>query len=285
VARDLPIYEAKSRSILSRTSGFIAQAGFTHSLTPARNCTYGCVYCYVPTLRVFGGLKRADWERWGQFTTVKANAAELLTRELRPHQRIYCSPLVDPYQPGEAGQRLMPGILKAVIGRPPAAFTIQTRGPLIELDIGLLQELSRKTILRVSFSVTTDRDDIRRFYEPHCESNMQRLEVVRRLRSAGITVHVTLAPILPCDPEALAEMALHAAGTDLIGDPLHVREVKTTGATTREQALRIAEAQGHLEWFDPAFQTRIVERIRRVAEAHGKKFAIGTEGFSWLAQI
>jgi len=44
----------------------------------------------VPTLRVFGGLKRADWERWGQFTTVKANAAELLTRELRPHQRIYC---------------------------------------------------------------------------------------------------------------------------------------------------------------------------------------------------
>ncbi len=243
------------------------------------------MYCYVPTLRVFGGLKRADWERWGQFTTFKANASELLTRELRPHQRIYCSPLVDPYQPAEAEQRLMPEILEAVLRRPPAVFTIQTRGPLIERDMAPLQELSGKTILRVSFSVTTDRDDVRRFYEPHCESNMQRLELIRRLRSAGITVHVTLAPILPCDPEALAEMALDAAGTDLIGDPLHLREVKTTGATTREQAFRLAEAQGHLQWFDPAFQTRIVERIRRVAEAHGKKFAIGTEGFSWLAQI
>jgi hypothetical protein len=28
-----------------------------------------------------------------------------------------------------------------------------------------------------------------------------------------------------------------------------------------------------------------VERIRRVAEDHGRRFATGTEGFSWLAQI
>ena len=73
---------ADSRSILSPTSGFIAQAGFTHSLTPARNCTYGCLYCYVPTMRIYGGLKPEDWQRWGQFTTFKANAAQLSRREL-----------------------------------------------------------------------------------------------------------------------------------------------------------------------------------------------------------
>jgi hypothetical protein len=28
-------------SILSQTNGFIAEAGFTHSLSPATNCTYG----------------------------------------------------------------------------------------------------------------------------------------------------------------------------------------------------------------------------------------------------
>jgi hypothetical protein len=32
-----------AKSILTKTSGFIAEAGFSHSLTPARNCTYGCV--------------------------------------------------------------------------------------------------------------------------------------------------------------------------------------------------------------------------------------------------
>src|SRR3982750_932443 len=93
---------ADARTIPSRTSGFIREAGFTHSLTPARNCTFGCTYCYVPTMRVQAGLKKEDWERWGQFTTMKSNAADLLARELRPHQKIYCSPLVDPYQPTEA---------------------------------------------------------------------------------------------------------------------------------------------------------------------------------------
>ena len=70
------IFESDSRTILSATSGFIAQAGFTHSLTPARNCTYACTYCYVPTMGIYGGLKPDDWTRWGQFTTFKSNAAE-----------------------------------------------------------------------------------------------------------------------------------------------------------------------------------------------------------------
>ena len=59
---------------MTAVSGFLKEAGFTHSLTPARNCTFGCTYCYVPTLRVFGGLKKEDWTHWGQFTTFKPNA-------------------------------------------------------------------------------------------------------------------------------------------------------------------------------------------------------------------
>jgi DNA repair photolyase len=230
-------------------------------------------------------LKRPDWERWGQFTTFKGNVAELLPTELNPYQRIYCSPLVDAYQPAETERRLMPEILKAVLDTPPAAFTIQTRGPLIERDVELLVEVSRKTKLRVSFSVTTDDDRIRRLYEPHCESNDRRFETIRRLREAGIDVHATLAPLLPCNPEVLAERAIAATTRDLIGDPLHVRQVKKSGATTREQAWRIAKIHHHGEWFDPVFQTTIVERIRRIAESHGRRFAAGTEGFSWLAQI
>src|ERR1700685_125606 len=94
VLGDCKIRQTVARTILSPTAGFIAEAGFTHSLTPARNCTFGCTYCYVPTMRIQGGLKPEDWQRWGQFTTFKVNAAELLRRELRPHQRIYCSPMV-----------------------------------------------------------------------------------------------------------------------------------------------------------------------------------------------
>jgi hypothetical protein len=35
------VHRAQARGILIPTCGFIAQAGFTHSLSPARNCTLG----------------------------------------------------------------------------------------------------------------------------------------------------------------------------------------------------------------------------------------------------
>src|SRR5579884_3049475 len=202
------IRRLEARTILSPTTGFIAEAGFTHSLTPARNCTFGCTYCYVPTLGIYGGLKPEEWQKWGQFTTFKANAAELLKRELRSNQRIYCSPLVDPYQPAEAQEQMMPRILDAVLETPPRVLTIQTRGTLILRDVTLLQAIARRTTLRVSFSVPTNREEILRWYEPHCASFQERIATIRSLREAGIEVFATIAPILPCDPVELACAAL-----------------------------------------------------------------------------
>lgn len=275
---------SEARSILTRTSGFIAAAGFTHSLTPARNCTLGCTYCYVPTLRVYGGLKREDWEHWGQFTTFKSNAADLVLRQSRAGQRIYCSPLTDPYQPAECAEALMPAILDAWIERPPMVFVLQTRGPLVLRDLERLNRLARRTTLRVSFSLTTDRDEIRRLYEPHCATFVERLRVIGELRTSGITVHATLAPILPCNIEEMMRAAIEATTEDLIADPLHVRAVKPQGATTREAALRISRKHGFEHWHDPEFQRDLMERMRDIAARGGRRLGFGEEGFSWLSK-
>jgi DNA repair photolyase len=280
----LEIYHAEARGILTATSGFIAEAGFTHSLSPARNCTFGCTYCYVPTMGIYGGLKRADWERWGQFTTFKSNAAALLDRWLRPDQVIYCSPLVDPYQPAEAEEAMMPRVLDAVIAHPPRVFVIQTRGALILRDLERLQTLARRTRLRVSFSITTDRDDVRQLYEPLCAPISERLAVVHRLREVGIAVYATLAPVLPCNPEALIDLALAATDRDIVADPFHVRAVKTSGATTREAAERISKKQGYAGWHDPIYQSEIVEAMRSRAERSGRRFGTGPGAFGWLAE-
>ena len=278
------VLEAPSSSILSKTTGFIAEAGFTHSLTPARNCTFGCSYCYVPTMRIYGGLKPEDWRRWGQFTTFKSNAPELLRRELRRDQVIYCSPLVDPYQPAEETELMMPRILDELLARPPKLFVIQTRGPLIVRDLPRLVELSCRTTLRVSFSITTNRETVRKLYEPHCASMDCRLKAIHELRAAGITTFATLAPMLPCDPEELAGIALNATDQDIIGDALHVRSVKPHGATTREAAFAISQKHGFSAWLEPQFQREAMERIRAAVSKAGRKFAAGTEGFGWLAQ-
>ncbi len=274
-----PIYESTARGILTATSGFIREAGFTHSLSPARNCTFGCTYCYVPTMGLYGGLKPEDWRRWGQFTTFKQNAPELLRRELRAGQVIYCSPLVDPYQPAEAEMRMMPRLLQVLADGPAVRFVVQTRGALVLRDIALLKASGAW----VSFSLTTDDDEVRRLYEPHCDSLSERLEAMVRLREAGIVVHATLAPLLPCDPAKLANLALNATGRDLVGDALHVRSVKARGATTREAAAQIARHHaGHPQWFDPDFMNRVYCTIADEAAKRGLKFLTGPAGFRLL---
>jgi DNA repair photolyase len=275
---------AEAASILSPTSGFIAAAGFTHSLSPARNCTFGCSYCYVPTLRVFGGLRHEEWSHWGAFTTVKANAAELLRRTLRPQQRIYCSPLVDPYQPAEAVAAAMPPILREMRLQPPAVFVVQTRGPLITRDLDALVDLAGRTRLRISFSLTTNREEVRRRYEPHCASLAQRIEAIGRLRAAGLDVYATLAPLLPCDPEVLAELALAATEHDIIADPLHSRANRARGAITREAALRISQHAGFAEWHNSGFQADVIARLRHTVEDAGRRLGIGPTGFAWLSE-
>jgi DNA repair photolyase len=278
------IHETQAKSILTRTSGFIKQAGFTHSLSPSRNCTYGCTYCYVPTMGIYGGLRPGDANHWGEFTVLKSNAGELLQGSLAAGQAIYCSPLVDPYQPAERDRPLMPSVLGAVLERPPRVFTLQTRGPLILRDLPILREVATVTQMRISFSLTTDRDDVRRRYEPHCEPNSDRVKAMETLAANGLEVYATLAPLLPCHPETLARLGLDATGRDLIGDPLHERSTKPRGATTRSAAVRLAQRFGEQEWFQPEFQQVIVRRIGEVAKQYGRNFRIGPEGFRILAQ-
>ena len=272
------IFGSEARSILTPVSGFLREAGFTHSLNPARNCTFGCTYCYVPTMRVQAGLRPDDWTHWGQWTTFKQNAATLLRKELRAAQAIYCSPLTDPYQPAEADARLMPGILEVVAQKGgDVVFVIQTRGPLILRDLELLRGV------RVSFSVTTDREEVRRIFEPHCAPIEERWGAIRRLREAGVEVFATLAPILPCDPVALVQRALEETAGAVIADPFHVRAVKRSGATTREAAFAICRRYGWGDWAEPAFQRETLERMRGVAAGAARGFGFGPAGFGVLA--
>jgi DNA repair photolyase len=228
-------------------------------------------------MRVQAGLRPEDWTHWGQQTTFKTNAAELLAKALRPGQTIYCSPLTDPYQPAEADRCLMPDILRVVASGPSGIrFVIQTRGPLILRDIELLKGL------RVGFSVTTDSDAVRRIFEPHCAPIDERWRAIRTLRDSGIPVFATLAPILPCDPEALVARAIEETGGAVVADPFHVREVKKSGATTRSAAVEICRRHGWEDWLDPVFQQSVLARMRRAADRAGRAFGSGPPGFALL---
>jgi DNA repair photolyase len=234
-------------------------------------------------MRVQGGLQPEDWLQWGQFTTFKRNAATLLERQVRANQIIYCSPLVDPYQPGEESERLMPRILAILIRHPPKVFVIQTRSPLVSRDCDLLVALAQLTRVRISFSITTNLEEVRRLYEPRCASIRKRLDVMQHLRAVGLDVYPTLAPLLPCNPEVLARKVLQVTVNDVIGDPLHVRTTKKLGATTADAGWKVSLQYGYSDWHNPARQEEIVKRIGQVVSTAGRRFYVGTKGFGRLA--
>ena len=235
-------------------------------------------------MRVQAGLRAQDWEHWGQRTTFKSNAAELLRRSLRPHQAIYCSPLTDPYQPAEADRRLMPGVLEAVAANPPAVFVIQTRGPLILRDIGLIgrgrpenpsshqlfdHHRSRGRAADLGTALRTDRRTL-----AHGGGAAGRRN--RDMRNPGADP--------PLQSGGSHQRALEVSAGPVIADPLHIRATKRSGATTRGAAIAICRRQGWTEWLDPAFQQSVLDRMRTVAQAAGREFGYGPKGFGLLAK-
>jgi len=148
----------------------------------------------------------------------------------------------------------------------------------------LLIAVSRVTRLRVSFSITTDREDVRQIFEPHCAPIEDRWNAIAAVRAAGIETVATLAPILPCDPEALVTRALDATSGPVVADPFHARAAKPSGAQTREPAYAICCKYGWDAWLDPTFQTLILQKMQAIAARRGRHFGWGPSGFSVLAR-
>lgn len=108
--------------------------------------------------------------------------------------------------PIERKLKLVPPILEFFIDNPPLELEVQTRGTSrdIRRDIPLLQELSKKTSVLVSYSIHTDRDDVRRIFEPKEPGLLERTRGLQAYFEAGIETRLSCMPILPLDPEKFA---------------------------------------------------------------------------------
>ncbi|WP_368505612.1 radical SAM protein [Alkalihalophilus sp. As8PL] len=195
------------KKILTPTSGFLH--GYTHSLNPYTGCLFGCSYCYVRQSPV--GLFRK--EEWGSWVDVKQGIKEKLTREMTNIRKknkqvtIFMSSATDPYQSIEYKENVTRALLEAMIESPPDFLFVQTRSPLITRDIDLFLKL--KDCLRISITVETDRDTIRKTFSPSAPPIQARLKAIRELREHHLPVQVAIAPVLPFSeefPETLSQL-------------------------------------------------------------------------------
>jgi len=190
----LNVTEIEAKSILNKSKIF------DYCLNPYTGCQINCRYCYA---RLFMGRYSGHREPWGQFVDVKINAPEVLRRQIKRAKRgtIWISSVCDPYQPLEKRYGITRSCLEVLLERQ-FPVNIQTKSDLVLCDMELLKEFDD---IEVGFTITTDREEVARLFEPGASSVKDRLKALETLHKSGIKTFVFVGPVLPGDPENLIE--------------------------------------------------------------------------------
>lgn len=181
------------------------------AVNPYQGCVFACEFCSAIKMNYFTGRTTEKWDKtgWGEWVDYKTNLIELLYKEKDKvkKSKIYFGNATDIYMPIERKLELVPPILEFFIEHPPLELEVQTRGTSRDVlrDIPLLQELSKKTSVLVSYSIHTDREDVKKIFEPKAPSLIERERGLKLYFDSGIETRLSCMPILPLNPEIFAE--------------------------------------------------------------------------------
>ncbi|MDQ0201595.1 SPL family radical SAM protein [Neobacillus ginsengisoli] len=260
------------KTLLNKGSGYLC--GYTHSLNPYTGCSFGCSYCYVRQMPV-SLFRKGEWGTW---VDIKLEAAALLRKELQKAKAkgkvtIFMSSSTDPYQPIEHKEMVTRSLLEVMVEDPPDFLFVQTRSPLVRRDIDLLILL--KDRVRVSMTVETDLEEIRKHFTPDAPPINARLKTLQLLRDAGVPTQATIAPVLPSSeafPEKLRSLVSRVCVDDYyMGDG-------SGGKRTRKLAIKpLYERFGLEEWYEPSAYRIVFDRLKQVFPAD--QLFLSQEGF------
>lgn len=269
----LNINDILSKSILTPGRGLLSE--YSHSLNPYAGCAFGCSYCYVRQLPV--SLFRE--EEWGTWVDIKANAAELLRKELVKAKKkgpvtIFMSSATDPYQPIEAKTMLTRSLLEVMLEVQPDFLFVQTRSPLVKRDLDLFKQFGNK--IRISMTIETDKEEIRKAFAPSAPPIPARMKALKEITAAGVLTQATISPLLPCSrefPEKLKGVASRITIDDFwMGDG-------SGGKRTRKLGVyKIYEQLGMEKWYNPSAYKVILKMMKE--ELGVTEVLVSQSGFS-----
>ncbi|QNG38700.1 radical SAM protein [Geodermatophilaceae bacterium NBWT11] len=250
---ELPMYD-----ITTGTGDFIANGVVSHN-------------CFARGTHEWLELDTgADFD---QEIVVKTNIAEVLRRELGraswKREHVALGTNTDPYQRAEGRYRLMPPVIEA-LARSGTPFSILTKGTLAQRDLPLLAAASRDVPIGMGVSLAIWDDDLHRSLEPGVPTPKARLELVRRIRDAGLPCGVFLAPVLPglTDQRDHLEKAIAA-----------VAEAGATGITVVPLHLR----PGAREWFTTWLSREHPRLVSRYRALYGRGAYVPADYRQWLS--
>jgi DNA repair photolyase len=184
------VREIQAKGILQKSR----LPGAKYVINPYTGCVHGCVYCYASFMKRFTDHP----EPWGAFLDVKANAPEILERQLARRRRpltecVLLSSVTDPYQMPEKRFGLTRRILEVLL-RHNVPVEILTKSDLVLRDLDLL---SRFGAAAVEMSLGTEDDDWGSILEPRAPPPSRRLAALAALRKRGIATSAFVSPFIP----------------------------------------------------------------------------------------
>jgi len=222
-------FSLPAKSLLNRCT---SQRGlpFTWTINPYRGCEFGCKYCYARYTHEF--MEMRDGAEFEQKIYVKQHTAALLRSELRKVKKgeaIALGTATDPYQPAERRYETTRGILEEFGRHRGFELGIVTKSNLIVRDLEILREVSEHNKLSIHMTITTLDIDLARILEPRAPRPDLRMEAVRQLCDAGLTVGVSCSPVLPGitdspqNLEAVVQAVAGAGARHIFAGPLFLK--------------------------------------------------------------
>jgi DNA repair photolyase len=180
----------------------------TWTVTPYRLCDYRCSYCCTQVQGTSEPVCSID----------KAMAElKLAMAEAGPDSFWVIGGLGDAYPRSEANHRLTRTIMELVSAHS-LRWCLVTKSLLVERDLDLLLAAGDRGVVTVSISSVDDAALAR--VDGFAPSASDRIDLVHRLRRAGVPVDVNALPFLPGTTDIEALIARLPAGVQMTVSPL-----------------------------------------------------------------
>ncbi len=251
-----------------------------YSLNPYQGCEHGCSYCYARPTHNYWGYSSGD--EFEQKIMVKVNALEVLKKELSSRsykvKPIMLSGNTDCYQPAEKKYKITRSILQLMLDWKHPVSLI-SKNALILRDLDILKPLAELELCHVAISMTASEESLRRKMEPRASSLYTRLRTIHQLQTAGIRVHVMVAPIIP------------GINSDQIASILKMSHE----AGAQSASYQLVRLNGDLpilfeDWLNREFPDRKSKVLNQIAECHGgqlndSRFTLRMKGEGQIADM
>ncbi len=255
---------------------------FTWTINPYRGCEFACKYCYARYTHEF--MEMRDGAEFEQKIYVKQHTADLLRHDLRrvkPGEAIALGTATDPYQPAERRYQVTRGILEEFARHRGFELGIVTKSNLIVRDIDLLREVARSNSLSIHVTVTTMNVELARILEPRAPRPDLRMEAVRQLCGAGLSVGVSASPVLPgitdspADMEAVVRAAAAAGARHMFAGALFLKPCSAAiflpflEQHFPQLVTNYRERYADRSFLPPSYSKRIGQLLARLRQKYG----------------